>query len=83
MVTSGGPPLDPPNLMNFNILEPLWVHDALGNMLTSMESNSHLGNGLEPQISQFLAPIFFSMSPTMDFLIDEISISRAPGDPWI
>ena len=43
MVTSGGPALDPSKLMNFIILGSLWVHEALGDMLTSIVSNSHFG----------------------------------------
>ena len=41
MVISGGLALDPSKLINLIILGPLWVHEALGDMLTSIVSSSH------------------------------------------
>ena len=43
MVTPGGYPLDPSKLSNVIILESLWVHEALGQMLTRIVSNSDFG----------------------------------------
>ena len=43
MGTSGGIPLDPSNLINSIVLGSLWVHEALGDMLTSIVSNSDFG----------------------------------------
>ena len=36
MVTSGGPVLDPSKLINSNVFGALGVHEALGDMLTSI-----------------------------------------------
>ena len=43
MVTSGGALLDPSKAISFITFGSLWVHDALGNMLTSIVSNPHFG----------------------------------------
>ena len=57
----------------------LWVHEALGDMPASIVSNSHFGKRLGARGMTFVAPLFFPMSPTIYFLIDEIFLSRAPG----
>ena len=49
MATSGGAVLHPSNLINVMILSSLSVQEALGDILTSMVSKSHLGNGLVPE----------------------------------
>ena len=41
MVTPRGPPLDPSKLLILVIFEPLWVYRAVGDILTSIVSNSH------------------------------------------
>lgn len=41
MDTPGEPPADPSKLNNLLISDPLWVYEALGNILTSMVSSSH------------------------------------------
>ena len=38
-----GAPLDPSKLMIFIIFDPLWVCEALGDILTSIVSNSYFG----------------------------------------
>ena len=43
MVTSEGPLLDLSELIDLTILGSLWVHEALGAMLTSIVSNSRFG----------------------------------------
>ena len=43
MVTSVGFSLDLAKHVHFAILRPLWLHEAFGDMRTSIVSNSHFG----------------------------------------
>ncbi len=58
MVTPRGRPLDTSKLIILIILEALWVHEALGDMLTSIVSNSHFGN--RPGAKDMIIIIIFS-----------------------
>ena len=62
---------NPSKLIISIILGDLWVYRALGDMLSIIVSNSPVGK--RP------ASIFYPMSPTLYFLIDETFVSRAPG----
>ena len=81
MVTSGGHTLDPSKVIFCLILGTLQVHEALGDMLTSIVSNSHFGKwpGARDMTIFRTHFIFSDMSLTMYLFIDEIFVSRAPG----
>ena len=46
MVNPGGSSLDLSKLINLIIFEPLWLYEALGDILTSIVSNYHSGKRL-------------------------------------
>ena len=74
MVTSGGSLLGPSKLINLIILGSLWVHEALGGMLTSIVSNSHFGKHSAARVMIILASIFYPMTdlPDLDLQIFKI-----------
>ena len=63
---------DPSKLIIFIILTALWDYRALGDILTSIVSNSHFGKRSIARLMSFLAFICSRMSPTIHFLIDEV-----------
>ena len=74
-----GEALDPFKLIISMVFEPLWVYGLLGDMLTSIVSNSHFGKRLVAKVMIILSSLFLPMSPAIYFLMNEIFISRAPG----
>ena len=75
--TLGGSPLDSSKLIILITFEPLWVCQAIGNILTSIVSNSNFGKRPGVRDLTIFSSDLFPMSPTIYFLIDCFFVSRA------
>ena len=71
--------LDPSKLANVNISALLCMYEALWEILTTMESNSHFGKRLRARDITILGCRSLPMLPNMYFLINEIFRTRPPG----
>ena len=79
MVTPGGPPLDPSKPVHLITFDPFWVVEALGNISTSIVSNSHFGKRPVARDTTIFKYHFLPNVTNKYFLINEIFVSRAPG----
>ena len=68
MVTPSGPSLDPSKLINFIILDYLWVYEDLGDILSGIVSNSHFGQRPEDRDMTIFASHASPHNPSIGYM---------------